>query len=59
MSAIGFDIGRQGPVEGDAERGQGRDQCRGGSIGDLRTIPPASNHIPPATKVVTMDQWRD
>ena len=29
------------------------------AIGDLGVIPPASNHIPPATKVVTMDQWRD
>jgi hypothetical protein len=29
------------------------------AIGDLGVIPPASNHIPPATKAVTMDQWRD
>ena len=29
------------------------------AIGDLGAIPPASNHIPPATKAVTTDQWRD
>ena len=29
------------------------------AIGDLGMIPPASNHIPPATKAVTTDQWRD
>ena len=28
------------------------------AIGDLGVIPPASNHIPPATKAVTTDQWR-
>ena len=29
------------------------------AIGDLGVIPPVSNHIPPATKAVTTDQWRD
>jgi hypothetical protein len=28
------------------------------AIGELGVIPPASNHIPPMTKAVTMDQWR-
>jgi hypothetical protein len=29
------------------------------AIDDLGAIPPASSHIPPLTKAVTMDQWRN
>ena len=29
------------------------------AIDDLGVIPPASSHIPPMTKAVTMEQWRD
>jgi len=29
------------------------------AIADLGVIPPASSYIPPATKAVTTDQWRD
>jgi hypothetical protein len=29
------------------------------AIGEMGAVPPASNHIPSATKAVTMDQWRD
>jgi hypothetical protein len=29
------------------------------AISEMGAVPPASNHIPPMTKAVTMDQWRD
>jgi hypothetical protein len=29
------------------------------AIGELGAVPPASNYIPPATRTVTMEQWRD
>ena len=29
------------------------------AIAELGVVPPASNHIPPATRAVTADQWRD
>jgi hypothetical protein len=29
------------------------------AVEELGTVPPASNHIPPKAKVVTMKQWRD
>jgi hypothetical protein len=29
------------------------------AIGEVGNIPPASNHIPPGVRVVTVDQWRD
>jgi hypothetical protein len=29
------------------------------AINECGTVPPASNHVPPDVKVVTIDQWRD
>ena len=39
--------------------GQDGDQALQEAIDDLGVVPPAYNHIPPMTKAVTMDQWRN